>query len=111
MLEHFVTKVNCGKPLTFVTRSTIFDFVVFLDTALKGVLLIIKASSSKAYFTEQKKPSYHTKKPSCSTQEPETFASVFKPWKMCFLLIFIMFFSYFVFEVLIHRGIPNTQGK
>ena len=61
MLEHFVTKINCGKPLTFVTRSTILDFVVFPDTALIGVLLIIKASSSKTYFTEQKKPSYRTK--------------------------------------------------
>ena len=111
MLEHFVTKINCGKPLIFVTRSTILDFVVFPDTALIGVLLIIKSLFFKNIFYRTKKTKLPNKKPSCSTQEPETFASVFKPWKMCFLLIFIMFFSYFVFDLLIHRGIPNTQGK
>ena len=30
---------------------------------------------------------------------------------ICFLFIISMSFCYFVFEVLIHQGIPNTLGK
>ena len=56
-LEFFVTNVNGWKPLTFVTNSSILDFAVVTVMSLKGALLIIRATSSKAYFT-----SYRTKK-------------------------------------------------
>ena len=74
-LELFVTNVNGWKPLTFVTNSSILDFAVVTVMSLKGALLIIRATSSKAYLqvTEQK---------NCTlinifSQEPETFVSVF----------------------------------
>ena len=56
-LELFVIEVNCWKPLTFVTKSSILDFAVVPDTSLKGTLLITRASSLKTYFK-----SYRTKK-------------------------------------------------
>ena len=49
-LEFFVTKVNGWKRLTFVTKSSILDFVVVSDTLLKGTLLIIWAFYSKTNY-------------------------------------------------------------
>ena len=131
-LEPFVTtKVNGWKPLTFVTKSTILDFGVFPDTSLKGTILIIRVSSKHIVkVTELKNFTLIN----VLSREPETFISVFRTnslnlclyllslvsYEKCMfqtmksiylLFIFSLFFCYFVFEVLIQRGIPNTLGK
>ena len=71
-LELFVTKTNCWKPLTFVTKSSILDFAVVPNRSLKGTLLIIQNSSSKNIF--------------CSI-----LISFYIPWSALALLVFAYF--------------------
>ena len=108
-LELFVTKANCWKPLTFATKSSILDFAVVPDRSLKGTLLIILDSSSKTYFKSYRTKKLYLRLYSLSLVSHEK--CIFQTMKnICLLFIFSMFFGYFVFEALIHQGIPNRLG-